>query len=103
MTNGTDTRITGGMRWGTGWQWSGLQFNGTLSTFLYDDVIISGGTLVNAISPLTPTDAGKIFGQLIGKLETNINGWSGYLEGEVRGTSNVVAVGARVGVRYSFN
>ncbi len=103
MTNGTDTRITGGIRWGTGWQWSGLQFNGTLSTFLYDDVIISGGTLVNAVAPLTPTDAGKIFGQLIGKLETNINGWSGYLEGEVRGTSNVVAVGARVGVRYSFN
>jgi hypothetical protein len=72
-------------------------------TSAYDDVIISGGTLAIATSPLTPTDAGKIFGKLVGKLETNFNGWSTYVEGELRGTSNVFVVGARVGARYSFN
>jgi hypothetical protein len=104
LTDGTDVRVTGGVRWGTGWDWAGMHFDGTLSTFLYDDVIISGGTVTTAIAPLAPTDAGKIFGQLIGKLEAKITqNFSAYLEGEVRGKNDVIGTAGRLGVRYTFN
>ena len=104
LTDGTDVRVTGGVRWGTGWDWAGMHFDGTLSTFLYDDVIISGGTVTTAIAPLAPTDAGKIFGQLIGKLEAKITqNFSAYLEGEVRGRNDVIGTAGRLGLRYTFN
>jgi len=104
LTDGTDVRVTGGVRWGTGWDWAGMHFDGTLSTFLYDDVIISGGTVSTVIAPLAPTDAGKIFGQLIGKLEAKITqNFSAYLEGEVRGGHDVIGTAGRLGVRYTFN
>jgi hypothetical protein len=104
LSDGTDVRVTGGVRWGTGWDWAGMHFDGTLSTFLYDDVIISGATVSTAIAPLAPTDAGKIFGQLIGKFEAKITqNFSAYLEGEVRGRQDVIGTAGRLGVRYTFN
>ena len=104
LTNGTDVRVTGGVRWGTGWDWAGMHFDGTLSTFLYNDVIISGGTVSTVIAPLAPSDEGKIFGQLIGKLEAKITqNFSAYLEGDVRGRHDVIGTAGRLGVRYTFN
>ena len=104
LTDGTDVRVTGGIRWGTGWDWAGMHFDGTLSTFLYDDVVINGGTVVTVVAPLAPTDEGKIFGQLIGKLEAQITqNFSAYLEGEVRGRHDVVGTAGRLGIRYTFN
>lgn len=104
LTDGTDVRVTAGIRWGTEWDWASMHFDGTLSTFLYDDVIISGGTVSTVIAPLAPTDAGKIFGQLIGKLEAKITqNFSAYLEGEVRGGHDVIGTAGRLGVRYTFN
>ena len=67
-------------------------------------MIISGGTVSTVIAPLAPTDAGKIFGQLIGKLEAKITqNFSAYLEGEVRGRNDVIGTAGRLGVRYTFN
>jgi len=105
LTNGDDVRVTGGVRWGTGWDAAGVHYEGTLSTLLYDDVIITGGTVATAIGvPLAPTGEGLIFGQLIGKLEAQwTRNWSGYVEGEVRGSDNIIGVAGRVGVRYTFN
>jgi hypothetical protein len=60
------------------------------------------------IGPLVtvPTDEGKVFGQVIGKLNfdwsKDIKGLSSYVEGEVRGRSGVFGTAARVGARYSW-
>jgi hypothetical protein len=103
ITDGNDVRVTGGVRWGTGWDWAGLHFLGVLSTFLYDDVSITGGSIATAVAPSAPTYQGKVFGQGIGKLAATINQhWSAYVEVEVRGTTDVFGVGGRIGARYTF-
>src|SRR5207248_1156554 len=68
FTNGRQWRVQGGARVGTSYNWGGVRVEPTLTGLLYDDVSITGGTLVTAFAPLVPTDQGKVFGQLIGKL-----------------------------------
>jgi hypothetical protein len=103
MTNGTDWRVQGGARFGRGFDWNGKHFNGTLTVLAYDDVSITGGTIVSATMPLAPTDQGKVFGQVIGKLETALaQNLSGYVEGEVRGRQNIFGAAGRIGLRYAF-
>lgn len=104
MDDGTDLRVQGGARFGSGFDWNGVHFNETLTLLAYDDVIISGGTLAVATSvPLAPTDEGKIFGQAIGKLEAQLtNNWSVNVEGELRGRSDVYGIAGRLGVTYFF-
>jgi hypothetical protein len=103
ISDGNDVRVTGGVRWGTGWDWAGVHFLGVLSTFLYDDVSITGGSITTAVAPSAPTYQGKVFGQGIGKLAATINQhWSAYIEVEVRGTTDVFGVAGRIGARYTF-
>jgi hypothetical protein len=105
MTDGTDFRVQGGARLGSGFDWSGIHFSETLTLLAYDDVIISGGTLAVATGvPLAPSDAGKVFGQAIGKLEAQLtSNWLVNVEGEFRGRPDVYGVAGRLGVTYLFN
>ncbi len=105
FTDGTDVRVQGGARFGSGFEWAGIHFDQSLTVLAYDDVVISGGTLAVATgSPLAPTDEGKIFGQLIGRLEAQLTrNWSVNVEGEFRGSTDVYGVAGRVGATYSFN
>ncbi len=105
MTDGTDVRVQGGARFGSGFDWAGTHFDGTLTVLAYDDVLISGGTLAVAVgAPLTPTDQGKLFGQAIGRLEAQLTqNWSANIEGEVRGSTGIYGAAGRVGVTYNFN
>jgi hypothetical protein len=66
-------------------------------------VSIRGGTISTITAPLVPTDEGKVFGQLIGKLNVDYgNGLSSYIESEVRGGDGVIGAAGRVGLRYRF-
>jgi hypothetical protein len=105
MIDGTDLRLQGGARVGTGWDWAGIHFTDTLTMLAYDDVSIVGGTLVVALGvPLAPTDEGKIFGQVINKLEAQLNpNWLVSVEAEFRGRDDVYGTAGRVGVTYLFN
>jgi len=105
FTDGTDVRVQGGVRFGSGFDWAGIHFDQSLTVLAYDDVVISGGTLAVATgSPLAPTDEGKIFGQLIGRLEAQLTrNWSVNVEGEFRGSTDVYGVAGRVGATYTFN
>ena len=78
FSDGTDVRVQGGARFGSGFDWSGVHVDESLTVLAYDDVIISGGTLAVATGvPMAPTDEGKIFGQVIGKLEAQLTrNWS---------------------------
>ena len=105
FSDGTDVRVQGGARFGSGFDWAGVHFDDSLTVLAYDDVLISGGTLEVATgAPLAPTDEGKIFGQVIGKLEAQLTrNWSVNVEGEFRGRTDVYGVAGRVGATYTFN
>jgi hypothetical protein len=111
LTDGNDVRLQAGSRFGTPFDWGRASVEATLTTLVYDDVSITGGTLLTATAgggplAIVPTDEGKVFGQVIGKLNfdwsKDIKGLSSYVEGEVRGRSGVVGTAARFGVRYSW-
>jgi len=105
FSDGTDVRVQGGTRFGSGFDWSGVHFDHSLTVLAYDDVMISGGTLAVATGvPMAPTDEGKIFGQVIGKLEAQLTrNWSVNVEGEFRGSTDVYGVAGRIGATYTFN
>jgi hypothetical protein len=103
--DGTNVRLQGGMRFGTSVTAGGIQIDPSLTALVYDDVIITGGgiAVVTAAGVSGPTDQGKLFGQLVAKLNFNVtNNFSSYVETEVRGRDGVLGSAARVGVRYSF-
>lgn len=105
MIDGTNVRVQGGVRIGSGFDSNEVHFTTTLALLAYDDLIINGGTLAVATgTPLAPTDQDKIFGQAVGKIEAQFTkNWSASVEGEVRGRANVYGVAGRVGATYSFN
>ena len=46
-----------------------MKVDPVLGLFAYDDVVVRGGNLANAVAtPLVQTDEGKLFGQATGKL-----------------------------------
>jgi hypothetical protein len=103
MIDGETWRVQGGARVGWSGIWNATQVDGTLTALAYDDVSIRGGTISTITAPLVPTDEGKLFGQLIGKLNFEYgNGLSSYVEGEVRGRDGVFGAAGRVGLRYKF-
>jgi hypothetical protein len=66
---------------------------------LYSDVTIDGGTLVSVITPLVPTDEGKLFALGNGKVNFDLgNGWSANVEGEVRGRTGILGTAVRGGI-----
>jgi hypothetical protein len=77
FTDGTDVRVQGGVRLGSGFDWAGIHFDQSLTVLAYDDAVISGGAGATG-APLAPTDVGKtIFGQLFDKLEVqSTSNWS---------------------------
>jgi hypothetical protein len=105
FTDGTDVRVQGGARFGSGFDWAGVHIDESLTVLAYDDVVVSGGTLaVVTGAPLAPTDEGKIFGQAIGRLEAQLTrNWSVNIEGEFRGSTDVYGVAGRLGATYTFN
>jgi outer membrane autotransporter protein len=104
LTDGEQWRWQAGARAGTSFTWNGVNVTPTLTGLLYDDFSIRGGTIVSAVAPLVPTDEGRIFGQLIGRVNFDWSkNFSSYVEGEVRGRDNVLGVAGRVGLRYVFD
>lgn len=103
--DGRTTRIQGGVRVGTAYDWNGVKVEPTLTGLVYSDVEVRGGTVaVVSGSAVVPTDEGKVFGQGIAKLNFLWTGnFSSYLEGEVRGREGVLGAAGRAGLRYTFN
>jgi hypothetical protein len=105
LVDGSDLRVQGGARFGSGFDWTGVHFTETLTLLAYDDVIVSGGTLAVATGvPLAPTEAGRIFGQAIGKIEAQLTkNWLLSVEGELRGRADVYGSAGRLGLTYLFD
>jgi hypothetical protein len=100
--SGNELRLQGGVRAGTTWQWDKIQVEPTATAMAYSPVQIQGGTIAGGAA--VPNDAGKLFGQFIGKLNFIWSTYlSSYVEGEVRGGNEVLAAAGRIGARYNLN
>ena len=100
--------MDGGSRFGTTFTWGPASVDATLLTLVYDDIIITGGTLAAATAGtlLVPSDVGYLVGQGIGKLNFDwsnaIRGFSTYVEAEIRGRDGMIGVAGRLGARYTW-
>ncbi len=105
FVNGRESRIQAGARAGWSTKWGHTTVEPTLTGLAYVPIEVSGGSVAAVGAAATaPTDEGKLFGQFIGKLNfVWSNYFSGYVEGEVRGTEGVFGVAGRLGGRYTFN
>ena len=107
ISDGNAFRVQGGARFGIPFHWGDIPVDATVTTLLYDDVSITGGTLATIVGgPLVPTGEGLIFGQALAKLNfdwgRDIKGLTTFVEAEVRGSSNVVGAGGKLGARYQW-
>lgn len=103
FVDGHQVRLQAGLRTGNRFAWGTIRVEPVFALFVYGDVVVEGGTLSSAVSPLVPTDEGKAFGQFIAKLNFDYGrGLSSYLEGEVRGRHDVFGIAGRAGFRYTF-
>jgi hypothetical protein len=108
LADGYDLRLQGGSRFGTTFNLGPASVEATLLALVYDDVIITGGTLPEAAAGtlLVPSDVGYPVGQGIGKLNFDwssaIKGFSTYVEAELRGREGVIGVAGRLGARYAW-
>jgi outer membrane autotransporter protein len=103
--DGTEVRIQGGARAGTTFRHGNVQLEPTFTAMAYSPIIVDGGSVAAAAgTPAAPTDAGKLFGQFAAKLNVIWSRYfSSYVEGEVRGSTDVLGAAGRIGARYNFN
>jgi hypothetical protein len=106
LANGHDWRVQGGLRFGTDFYWGATHVTPTLTGLVYDDVEVTGGVVTGGIFPLTPiipSDQGKVRGQGIFNVNFDYgNGVSAFVQGDVRGGSDLLGGGGRAGIRYQW-
>jgi len=106
LANGSLFRLQGGAVFGTDFYSGGYRVTPSVTALLYDDVSVSGGFISNGLFstvPLGLADEGKIRGQ--GLFTVNIDngrGVSGFIQGEVRGGSDLIGYAGRAGVRWQW-
>jgi Autotransporter beta-domain len=106
LANGHDWRVQGGLRFGTDFYWGATHVTPTLTGLAYDDVEVTGGVITGGLFPVSPviqSDQGKVRGQGIFNVNFDYgNGVSAFLQGDVRGGSDLIAGGGRAGIRFQW-
>ena len=102
LVNGHTTRVQGGARFGTAWDYNGIHFEPTLLGLVYDNVQVTG-TPLQSIGVVVPTDEGKVRGEFDGVLNADFGkGFSGFAEGDVRFGDNLLGGTVKVGLRKQW-
>ena len=102
LVNGHTTRVQGGARFGTAWDYSGIHFQPTLLGLAYSDVQITG-TPLQTLGVAVPTDEGKVRGEFDLTLNADFgSGFSGFAEGDVRFGDNLVGAAIKGGLRKQW-
>jgi outer membrane autotransporter protein len=105
LADGTDWRLQAGARIGTNWMFGKLAVNSTLTGLVYDDAIITGGTINQGgfAGTIIPTDEGKLFGELLWASTADLGrGFSGVTAANVYFRTGVFGVGGQAGLRYQW-
>jgi outer membrane autotransporter protein len=102
LVNGHTTRVQGGARFGTAWDYNGIHFEPTLLGLAYSDVQITGTPLQTLGVPV-PTDEGKVRGEFNLTLNADFgSGFSGFAEGDVRFGDNLLGGAIKGGLRKQW-
>jgi hypothetical protein len=108
LDDGHAFRLQGGARIGTAFEMSpGTRLTATLTGLAYSNVAISGGFIQGGAfgtsDLLSKADEGKVRGEGILTLALEqANGWSGFVQGSLRGGSGLSGGGAKAGIRYQW-
>jgi hypothetical protein len=102
LVNGHTTRVQGGARFGTAWDYNGIHFEPTLLGLVYDDVQITG-TPLQTINVVAPTEEGKVRGEFDLVLNADFGkGFSGFAEGDVRFGDDLLGGTVKAGLRKQW-
>ena len=102
LTDGNQTRFQGGARAGTEWMWGSTKVQPTLLAVAYNDVAIDTPHLVG-VAFVGPTDEHYLWGKGTGKLNFQwTDKFSTFVEGEVRGRSDVIGYAGRIAARVTY-
>ncbi len=110
LQNGEAWRVQGGARIGFESMWNTTRITTTLTGLAYSDVSVVGGVISDSATggafagtAVLPSDQGKVRGQGIARVNFDYgNGFSTFVQGEVRGGQGLFGAGGRAGVRYQF-
>jgi hypothetical protein len=108
LDDGHAFRLQGGARIGTVFEVSpGTRLTASLTGLAYSNVAISGGFIQGGAfgtsDLLSKADEGKLRGEGILNLALEqSNGWSGFVQGSLRGGSGLSGGGAKAGIRYQW-
>jgi hypothetical protein len=107
LTDGSVFRVQGGVRVGHDYMWNAVHVVGTVTGLIYSDVSVDGLVLNTggfAGNTVLPSDEGKIRGQGIATLNFDYgNGFTSFVQADVRGGKDLFGVGGRVGLRINLN
>ena len=118
LANGHLLRVQGGSRFGWDFDYAGIRFTPILTGLVYSDVVVKGGFVDNLSSGFGATNSpigvagtsvinirqqGLVRGQGILTLVADFgNGWSGFVQGDVRGGKDLFGAGGKGGIRYQW-
>jgi hypothetical protein len=107
LADGEQVRLQGGARVGTNFLFASTPTTFTVTGLAYDDVLVAGGFVsvlaFNGGNLLAQSNEGKVRGR--GILALNFDhgdGIASFVQGEVRGGSNLIGGGGKAGVRFSW-
>ena len=105
LVDGHLFRVQGGARFGTEADWNGTHVTAIVTGLAYSDVSITGGTAsTDFVNPVVfATDEGKLRGEGIFALNFDYNnGLSTFALADVRGGTDFLGYGGRLGLRYQW-
>lgn len=119
LANGHLLRIQGGARLGWDFDYAGIKITPIITGLAYSDVTVTGGFVefgqgggfgatstqlgVSGTSVINIRQQGLLRGQGILTVVADFgNGWSGFVQGDVRGGKDLFGAGGKGGIRYQW-
>lgn len=119
LANGHLFRVQGGARLGWDYEYAGMKITPILTGLAYSDVTVRGGFVdysptgafgaatsnlgIAGSSTINIRQEGRVRGQGILTVVGDFgNGWSGFVQGDVRGGKDLFGYGGKGGLRYSW-
>jgi hypothetical protein len=106
LASGYVLRLQVGPRLGADFFWYHVHVTPTITALIYDDVIVTGGPIVNGAfvgGPLLPSDEGQLRGEGIFAVNFDYgNGLSSFVLGMIYGGQDLFGAGGKAGLRYQW-
>jgi hypothetical protein len=106
LASGYVLRLQGGARTGLDFYCNGIHITPTIAGLLYDDVVVTGGPIVNGAfvgGEILPSDEGLLRAEGILTLNLDyLNGFSSFVSATIYGGEDLFGAGGKAGLRYQW-